>query len=319
MPDIKIQTVPYCADRAADWNEWGAESCNGTFLFHRNYMKYHGDRLKDCSLLFYSKEKLNGILPAGIHGDEVRSHGGLTYGGLIWKKGTHFEEVRQMLQEACVFYKSRIGAKRLLYSPVPYIYHAYPAQEDLYVLFKMGAQLKARSLSACVDLQEKLPYSTLRRRKLHKAQRANLIVEKLEQKNSWEIFWNILTKILHERHNAQPVHSLEEIWYLKQHFPWEIQLHAVMENGEMLAGCVLYVTRQVVHVQYIAANETGRAVGALEFLFHDLMEKFKVSHRYLDFGRWTEQGGEIVNQGLMFQKEGLGGRAVCYDQYEIKL
>ena len=40
---------------------------------------------------------------------------------------------------------------------------------------------------------------------------------------------------------------------------------------------------------------------------------------YLDFGISTEQDGKWLNEGLIFQKEGFGGRAVCYDQYALRL
>ena len=38
-----------------------------------------------------------------------------------------------------------------------------------------------------------------------------------------------------------------------------------------------------------------------------------------DFGVSTEQRGSYLNEGLIFQKEGFGGRAICYDTYAIDL
>ena len=45
-----------------------------------------------------------------------------------------------------------------------------------------------------------------------------------------------------------------------------------------------------------------------------------ITHRYahlayFDFGKSTERHGEYLNEQLIFQKEGFGGRAVCYDTY----
>ena len=37
---------------------------------------------------------------------------------------------------------------------------------------------------------------------------------------------------------------------------------------------------------------------------------------YMDFGRSTEGDGSILNEGLVAQKEGFGGRTICYDTYE---
>ena len=33
----------------------------------------------------------------------------------------------------------------------------------------------------------------------------------------------------------------------------------------------------------------------------------------------TENGGSILNKGLIFEKEGFGARSVCYDAYMIKV
>ena len=48
----------------------------------------------------------------------------------------------------------------------------------------------------------------------------------------------------------------------------------------------------------------------------DILETEK---KYFDFGISTEQGGRYLNEGLVFQKEGFGARAVVYDTYAIKL
>ena len=37
---------------------------------------------------------------------------------------------------------------------------------------------------------------------------------------------------------------------------------------------------------------------------------------YFDFGKSTEDGGTILNQQLIHQKEGFGGRGICYDTYK---
>ena len=50
-----------------------------------------------------------------------------------------------------------------------------------------------------------------------------------------------------------------------------------------------------------------------------LIEKYAGTKEYIDFGISTEQGGNILNEGLAFQKEGFGGRGVCYDCWQINL
>ena len=73
------------------------------------------------------------------------------------------------------------------------------------------------------------------------------------------------------------------------------------------------------HAQYIATSDDGRSVGALDGLFSYLITEVFAEKAYFDFGVSTEQGGRYLNEGLAFQKEGFGARAVVYDTYEIKL
>ena len=87
----------------------------------------------------------------------------------------------------------------------------------------------------------------------------------------------------------------------------------------MVAGCVVYDTGRVAHLQYIAASPEGKAMGALDGLFAHLFENVYKQRDYIDFGISTEDGGNHLNEGLLFQKEGFGGRGIVYDVYEIDL
>ena len=52
--------------------------------FYRNYMEYHADRFKDCSLIVLDeKERVVAVFPASKNKSEIESHGGLTFGGFI--------------------------------------------------------------------------------------------------------------------------------------------------------------------------------------------------------------------------------------------
>ena len=61
-----------------------------------------------------------------------------------------------------------------------------------------------------------------------------------------------------------PVHSLDEITLLHNRFPQNILHYIAKQENETLAGVILYITPQVVHVQYIAANAKGKELGALD-------------------------------------------------------
>ena len=90
-------------------------------------------------------------------------------------------------------------------------------------------------------------------------------------------------------------------------------------DGRMLGGVVVYLNRRTVHTQYISASPEGKDIGALDMLFDELVNSVFADYEYFDFGRSTEDGGRYLNENLIFQKEGFGGRGVCYDTYEWEI
>ena len=71
--------------------------------------------------------------------------------------------------------------------------------------------------------------------------------------------------------------------------------------------------------KYLANNNVGKEIGALDLLIFEQIQKYKETKKYFDFGISTENNGKYLNEGLIAQKEGFGGRAVCYDWYELEV
>ena len=86
-----------------------------------------------------------------------------------------------------------------------------------------------------------------------------------------------------------------------------------------LGGTLVYETGRVVHTQYISANLAGKNSGALDLLFDYLINKKYADIPIFDFGQSTENSGYILNENLIFQKEGFGGRGVMYNVYEYTI
>ena len=87
----------------------------------------------------------------------------------------------------------------------------------------------------------------------------------------------------------------------------------------MLGGTVLYVSNRVVHSQYIAASPRGKELHVLDLLFQEVIRESLKDHVFFDFGISTEKHGTYLNEQLIYQKEGFGGRGICYDWYEWDL
>ncbi len=311
-----FELKPYLPELAPDWDRFVAESKNGTFLLTRQFMDYHADRFRDCSLMVYRRGKLHALLPASAHSTEVRSHGGLTYGGLILGVKATADETVETLRLIVDHYR-RSGFSKLIYRPTPHIYHRMPAEEDLYALFRLGATLAGRDAAACIFHNDHPKMRDIRKAGVRKALAAGITVN--EEVDNFGPFWNVLSTNLHDKYGVGPVHSLEEINLLRNRFPRQIRLHTATRGSECLAGAVIFLTERVAHVQYISASPEGKRLGALDLLFSRLIGETYAGVPYFDFGKSTEGDGSFLNADLMYQKEGFGGRTVVYDTYNVNL
>lgn len=300
------------------WDQFVHQSKNSTFLFLRDYMEYHSDRFADHSLMAWHKGRLYAVLPANLDGDTLCSHQGLTYGG--WLMGRH-----ATVEGMCTIFKQMVdfahqsGIRQMTYKAIPWIYHTYPAEEDLYALYHIcAARITSRHVSSAIDLCSRMAFTESRKSGLRKATARNLKIEEGGQERL-EDFWKILEGNLFQRHHVAPVHTFDEMRLLMSRFPDHIRLFVVTDNGSVLGGTLLYLSDRVVHTQYISASEEGKAGGALDLLFNELMSYDWGTATYFDFGRSTIGDGSELNNSLLFQKEGFGARAICYDIYTMKL
>ena len=298
------------------WNSFVSKARNATFLFDRNYMDYHADRFDDNSFMFYHKGKLKAVLPANVAGDTLYSHQGLTYGGLLLDKKATVEDVLECFDSLNSWLREN-GISKVVYKALPWIYQQYPSQEDLYALtWKCKAQLISRNIASTIVIDNKLKFAESRKSGIRKALSLNIEVG---ESNDVDGFWHVLEDNLGNRYNAKPVHTSSEMKLLMSRFPNNIKLYVAKMNGEIVGGTLIYVTPQVVHTQYISASVEGKKHGALDLLFDYIINKVYANCRYFDFGKSTEQGGAYLNEPLIFQKEGFGGRGVCYDWYQWEL
>lgn len=322
-PMSRITLATYTPEMCEIWNQSVDSARQNSFLFRRGYMDYHKDRFKDCSLLFFnSHHQVVALLPACTSAHNslcVLSHGGLTYGGFLTQPQVTAEMMNDLFTLTIAHYRET-GKTSWIYKPLPHIYQNYPSDEDLYWLFRNKAELAGRAISSTIDLHNAYAFSSLRKRKIRSADKINDISFS-SNADRLQGYWALLTSVLQSHHGVNPVHTYEEISLLQSRFPKNIQLYTISDNMDsVLAGCLMFFTNNVAHVQYIAVGERGRQQGLLDRLFNEVITLVRQKYptiRYFDFGTSTEKGGTYLNEGLIFQKQGFGARAVCYDQYKI--
>ena len=311
-----IEAEIYTPAMHDEWNSFVARARNATFLFDRRYMDYHADRFTDHSIVFRRKGHLAALLPLNIDGDTVWSHQGLTYGGLLIDNKTCVEDVLQMFALANNLLRES-GIRRVVYKAIPWIYHLLPSEEDLYAItWQCKARLLSRDISSTIDLTARPRFAESRKSGVRKALAAGIAIE---ESSDIDAFWRVLEQNLGLRYNAHPVHTASEMKLLMSRFPSNIRLHVAKLDGTVVGGTVVYLMAGIAHTQYISASAEGKAHGALDLLFHHIINNDYAHCRYFEFGKSTEQGGAYLNAPLIFQKQGFGGRGVCYDSYEWEL
>ena len=309
MFEIKRYTA---ADKLA-WDHYVAKARNATFLFYRDYMDYHADRFTDHSLMFYVDGHLHSLLPANIVDTTLYSHQGLTYGGLIMDINVTAADVIQLFREMNEWLRAS-GITRVVYKPVPWVYHQHASEEDLYPLFWVcNARIISRDVGTVIFMQQHLRWRKDRRRRLRHAHESGVLVVR---EDNFRAFWPVLENNLVDRHGVRPVHTVEEIELLHSRFPNQIVQYNAYFEGKVVAGLTFYLSPQVLHGQYCSSTPVGKKIGAVDAIYERAMYEDFPEYQYLDFGRSTEGNGSILNDGLVAQKEGFGGRAICYDTYE---
>jgi Acetyltransferase (GNAT) domain len=306
---------------AAEWDDLVSRSCNGTFLHSRRFISYHGDRFRDCSLVIRDRRaRVVGVFAAAEDpGDPatVVSHPGLTYGGVVHDGRVRGASMLGALEGIAAHYRE-LSYERLRYKAVPAIYHSAPADDDLYALFRLGARRYRSDLSAAVDLANRGPVDERRRRSRRRAEAAGVRTEQ-----GWDeiaAFWRILELNLSRRHGSSPVHSLAEIRLLHERFPDEILLISAKIGEVPVGGTLLFTADPLVHMQYSATTEDGRAACATDSVMeHAIALARERGCRYFDFGTCTVDAGWTLDQGLYQFKASFGAGGIIYDHYELDL
>lgn len=305
----------YTPNLKEEWNNFNKHSKNGLFMFDRNYMDYHSDRFKDNSLMFYEDSKLIALLPCNIKDNILYSHQGLTFGGFISDdnmKQNKMLECFVLLKE----YMKINKIDKLIYKSIPYIYHKLPSDEDLYALFRNNARIFRVDCSTTIDFLNVCKMSELRKRCCKKAQKNNIEIIESEDFDNFIVFLN---SVLQKHHGVKAVHNANELKLLHSRFFENIKLFVARLDSEIIAASLVFVYENLVHTQYLASSDKGREIGALDLLIKSLMDKFSLEKRYFDFGISTEDNGKFLNQGLISQKEGFGGRSITHYFWEMSV
>lgn len=311
MENFRI--VPYSQEFKSLWNSFVLEANNATFLFNRNFMDYHADRFHDFSLLIFLKDELIAIFPANRVEDNVFSHQGLTYGGLVIGSKTYSHTHCQIFASVLKFYKGH-NINQVVVKQIPAIYSKQPMDDLEYLAYICEANILRRDLHTVIDFsaEYRMSKSVLRDVKQNIKKHQIYIQESTNLKEFWD---QLLIPNLHESYQAKPVHTLQEIELLKQNFPDQIKLFTCTNNTELVGGVLIFESQKVAHCQYISGTKQLNKLGLMTNLMLEIIDHYKTEKKYFNFGTSHISQGKQINAGLQTWKEKFGGRSLAQDTY----
>ena len=317
-----ITVVKYSEHYRAQWEEFVAQSQQGTLFHTRAFLAYHPpERFQDASLLFFKKEKLLAALPAALVRDEAKlalvSHPGASWGGLATLPGLALHE-QEALVAALAQYAREQNCARIVLALPPLFYSARCDQTLEYTYHRAGFRAQRRELTQAVGLEERRMqnYSAEFQRKIRRAQTLGVVAQESRDLQS---FYEILRRNLAARHGALPTHTLDELLDLRQRLPERVRLFAALVEGRMIAGILLFVCNaQAALAFYIAQDYAAQHYRAINLLAHEAMNWCaSAGLRYFDFG--TSTINAEPNRGLIDFREAAGATGFWRERLEAEL
>jgi len=310
MEDYIVKT--YTSYYRKAWNGFVSSAATCNFLYQRDFIEYHGDRFQDYSLLVFSGDKLEALLPANREENILHSHQGLSYGGLLLNSAVRFEKLVRIFRAVLQFCEKE-GITNVKYKQRPFIYLRIEGMAIEHLLFILMAEVY-RMDSYLVCQQSSYCPNRNRTRGIKKALKQGIYIEE----NKFECFWkHILVPNLKERFGVEPVHNLEEILYLKSKFPEQIRCVSAHVDGQMRAAAVLFEFEKVLHFQYSSGTDARNEDGSLDYLFDYVAKEF--AHMdYISFGSSSNGSqGRALNKGLFYWKESFGAENIPQVFYNV--
>ena len=117
-------------------------------------MEYHRDRFTDHSLVICDDGRLVAIFPASRHGDELISHGGLTFGGFIVGKHEYARNTLRYMAELFAHCHHN-GIPRVVFKQNPSFYSVVTQDETDHAMFLMDAEMYRMDTAFAMDMMLK--------------------------------------------------------------------------------------------------------------------------------------------------------------------
>lgn len=313
--DLKI--VPYRPDLTDVWDNFVANSNNGTVFHRQAFLGYHDEAAAKNfrHLLFYQGDELVALLPAGVTEGSLNSPTGASFGGFVTNDLQH--AYQEDLLDGLLGFAREQSLSKIKMTPAPFPYHQIPNAALEFALLRKNFVVSNRDLCQVIDLralagQDPLStYSYACSKQVRKALRAGIEVKTNPELGA---FHAILTAN-RARHNAVPTHSLAQLESLSLRIPEAFHLFGAYQGEELLAGMLCFAANPKVLLNFYSCHrEEFSGTGSANLLIHYGIDWARQrGFHYYDFG--TSSIRMQPNPGLIRFKESFGGGSFLRDTY----
>lgn len=315
--------MEYDGDYDAKWDDLIVRSKLHSVLQTRQFLNYHGDKFNDQSVLIIDPKSgyISAVFAAAVHPNDptmVVSHPGSPFGGLLQRR-IHPTDYAAMFALVLQHYAAK-GFERLRLKAAPSFVGSQGDETEAHFGLKHAMVVDC---NLWTYLQLKRDFSMKEKAyDVRKAKKAGLTCAVSDEIDDWRDFHAILKDNLATRHDAMPVHELEELVELNERLADKSKLVVVLNtDGAIVAGTWLIdYGNGVIHTQYICSTPEGRRISAVDLLVAEAIETASTDYHVLSIGHCSVNNGWDINEGLMAFKLRFG-LGVCLQttfDYDLK-
>ena len=292
------------------------ESMNGNFLETRRFLNYHAEgRFIDHSLMFFKGEQLVAVIPANVadNGKMLISHSGSTYGGIIIAENFCSTTNYKWIFDELMNHIGEQGFERVEIRTSHWLYKRLDNSNELLdYFFQLNGFRSQSEIGFYMDLSKldenySAKFDSLKKRKLKKANKADLTFRELEGRAEIREFYEVLEDNM-LKFDTTPVHSYEELLEFKEsRLKDEVHFYGVYKDKRMIAGSMVFdfCNHKVFHTQYLCSRHDALDYCPNEFLYTNLLqEAIDEGYRFLSYGTSSLEHGKVYNESLGLYKEG---------------
>lgn len=313
MSSLQLQRIGTRED--PEWETF-LDHAPGATLFHRlSFLAYHAPGRFRCHHLVARRDgRIVGVIPLAettVGGTrDLRSPYGGSFGG--WVVSPELDAAdRRALDALLLDYAAAHGFETVTCttSPAPYAETDGPGRERADRQARRDGTLLRRELTHIVPLHVGAIRGSARR-SARRAERSGIRV-RAARAGDLETFHAMVARDK-ARLGSTPTHTLGELREIRRRHPDAVSLRlAEGEEGDIAGGVLIFRCSPRIDLVFYAARARGDAPaehGCMNLLYEHVILEARTRHAvWLDLG--TSSIGGVVNPGLSFFKESMGGVA----------